>query len=59
FLVNDPEFDQIFGRINEHEIAYSADPFNREVGQINHRKGGRGFYFRDANSHIYEVMTRA
>ncbi|MGH9344733.1 MAG: VOC family protein [Terriglobia bacterium] len=59
FLVNDQRFDEIFGRIKEHAISYAADPFHREVGQINHRKGGRGFYFRDTNSHIYEVMTRA
>jgi catechol 2,3-dioxygenase-like lactoylglutathione lyase family enzyme len=59
FLVGDAEFDQIFARIKEHAISYAADPFHRNVGQINNRKGGRGFYFRDPNDHIYEVMTRA
>jgi hypothetical protein len=29
------------------------------VGRINHRNGGRGFYFRDPDGHILEVLTHA
>jgi len=25
--------------------------------QINHRGGGRGFYFKDPNGHLLEVLT--
>jgi catechol 2,3-dioxygenase-like lactoylglutathione lyase family enzyme len=25
--------------------------------EINHRHGGRGFYFRDPNGHLLEVLT--
>jgi catechol 2,3-dioxygenase-like lactoylglutathione lyase family enzyme len=25
--------------------------------KINHRRGGRGFYFRDPNGHVLEVLT--
>jgi len=25
--------------------------------EINHRNGGRGFYFRDPNGHLLEVLT--
>jgi catechol 2,3-dioxygenase-like lactoylglutathione lyase family enzyme len=57
FRVNDQEFDAIFARVREAGLAYSADPFHRNTGQINHRNGGRGFYFFDANGHNLEVMT--
>lgn len=58
FLIGEPEFDQIFARINERGIAYWADPGKTQPGQINHGDGGRGFYFDDPSGHLLEVLTR-
>lgn len=58
FHVSDAEFDAIFDRIKAANIAYSADPFRREMGQINHWNGGRGVYFPDPDGHLLELLTR-
>ncbi|MFJ2032426.1 VOC family protein [Streptosporangium sp. NPDC087985] len=58
FLVSEEEFDAIFGRIQQSGITYYADPFHQEVGQINHRDGGRGLYFEDPDRHNLEILTR-
>ncbi len=58
FRVSDEEFDAIFARVKAAGLSYSADPFHREVGKINHRNGGRGFYFLDPNGHNLELLTR-
>jgi len=58
FLVDDGEFDSIFGRIKEEGLAYGAEPFSPTDGQINHRRGGRGVYFADPEGHLLELMTR-
>ena len=57
FHISDGEFDEIFARVQQAGLAYSSDPHHRHVGEINHRKGGRGFYFYDPNSHNLEVLT--
>ncbi len=59
FLITEPEFDQIFGRIRQHSLAYWADPMQQRRGEINRRDGGRGVYFEDPNGHLLEVLTRA
>ncbi len=58
FHVGDGEFDAIFARVKAADIPYSADPFARQPGQINHWNGGRGFYFRDPDGHLLELLTR-
>ncbi len=58
FHVSDAEFDAIFARVKADDIAYSSDPFRREMGQINHWNGGRGFYFQDPDGHLLELLTR-
>lgn len=58
FLVGEDEFDAIFARIRAAGITYYADPHHRQPRRINHRDGGRGFYFADPNGHNLEVMTR-
>jgi catechol 2,3-dioxygenase-like lactoylglutathione lyase family enzyme len=58
FLVNENEFDRIFGRIRERRLTYWADPFRREGDRINEWDGGRGVYFDDPNGHLLEVITR-
>jgi catechol 2,3-dioxygenase-like lactoylglutathione lyase family enzyme len=58
FLVSEPDFDAIFGRIRALDLPYWADPFHKEPGEINTRDGGRGVYFNDPNGHILELLTR-
>jgi len=58
FLISEPEFDEIFGRIKERELDDWADPFQQLPGEINHNDGGRGVYFPDPNGHLLEVITR-
>lgn len=59
FHVSDEEFDTIFARVKEAGLEYSSDPMHQNKGQINHRQGGRGFYFLDPNGHNLELLTRA
>jgi catechol 2,3-dioxygenase-like lactoylglutathione lyase family enzyme len=58
FLVNEDEFDAIFGRIRERGMPYWADPGHRRAGEINHNDGGRGVYFDDPDGHVLEIITR-
>ena len=58
FLVSESEFDGIFDRVRERSLPYWADPAQSQAGEINHRDGGRGFYFEDPNGHFLEVITR-
>lgn len=58
FLVTEPEFDEIFQRLEARGIAYWADPFQRQPNAINHWDDGRGVYFEDPNGHLLEVITR-
>ena len=58
FLVDEPEFDAIFGRIKERKLPYWADPAQNRRGEINRHDGGRGCYFEDPNGHLLEIITR-
>lgn len=58
FKVSDAEFDEIFGRIQEEGVVYGSGPRSQDDMEINHRRGGRGLYFRDPNGHSLEIMTR-
>jgi catechol 2,3-dioxygenase-like lactoylglutathione lyase family enzyme len=57
FLVSDAEFDHGLARVLDggHEIW--ADPWLHQPGEINHLYGGRGFYFRDPDGHLLELIT--
>jgi catechol 2,3-dioxygenase-like lactoylglutathione lyase family enzyme len=57
FKVSDPEFDAIFERVSGEGLAYGSGPRCPDDMAINHRKGGRGFYFKDPNGHLLEVLT--
>jgi catechol 2,3-dioxygenase-like lactoylglutathione lyase family enzyme len=59
FHISDQEFDAIFTRVQAEGIAYGSDPWSLDNGKINTRRGGRGFYFRDPNGHVLEVLTRS
>lgn len=58
FLVSDEEFDAIYGKISERGLEHWADPKAQRPGEINHRDGGRGVYFRDPAGHHMEILTR-
>ncbi len=57
FLVTDPEFDEILGRVQGKKIVYGSGPFDHTDMEINHHFEGRGFYFEDPNGHLLEVIT--
>jgi catechol 2,3-dioxygenase-like lactoylglutathione lyase family enzyme len=57
FLASDQEFDEILGRVKAEKVAFGSGPQSTEDGEINHLHTGRGFYFKDANGHSWEVIT--
>jgi catechol 2,3-dioxygenase-like lactoylglutathione lyase family enzyme len=58
FLIDEADFDAVFGRIKSKGLDYWADPARRRPGEINHNDGGRGVYFPDPDGHFLEVITR-
>ena len=58
FLIDEREFDEIYGRIQARGLSHWADPFRQKAGEINHHFGGRGVYFADPDDHLMEVITR-
>ena len=58
FLVDEEDFDPVFGRIRVRAREYWADPFKKHPGEINHHAGGRGVYFEDPDGHLLEILTR-
>jgi catechol 2,3-dioxygenase-like lactoylglutathione lyase family enzyme len=58
FKVGDAEFDAIFQRVKDEQLTYGSGPFSSDNMAINHRNGGRGFYFKDPNGHLLEVLTK-
>lgn len=58
FLISEPEFDEIFGRIRDQGITYWADPGKQKPNEINRHDGGRGLYFDDPDGHFLEIITR-
>ena len=58
FKVGEREFDEIFERVRTKHVAYGSGPGALDDMTINHRRGGRGFYFRDPqDGHVWEVLT--
>lgn len=57
FHVSEDEFDAIYGRIQDEGIVYGSLPGSQDDMQINHRRGGRGLYWKDANGHSWEILT--
>lgn len=58
FLVTEPEFDEIFGRIRDRDLTYWADPFRKHPGEFNTEDGGRGVYWEEPSGHLLEIITR-
>jgi catechol 2,3-dioxygenase-like lactoylglutathione lyase family enzyme len=58
FLVDEREFDDIYGRIQTRGLPHWADPRGTRPNEINHNDGGRGVYFQDPSGHYLEIITR-
>jgi catechol 2,3-dioxygenase-like lactoylglutathione lyase family enzyme len=58
FLVAENEFDEIFGRIQDRELSYWADPGKSKPGEVNTNDGGRGVYWEEPSGHLLEIITR-
>ncbi len=58
FHVADEAFDAILARVRQAGIAYGSAPGQPDNGQLNSWNGGRGFYFRDLDGHLLELLTR-
>jgi catechol 2,3-dioxygenase-like lactoylglutathione lyase family enzyme len=43
--------------VKDEGIPYGSGPRDLDDMEINHKHMGRGFYFRDPNGHILEVIT--
>jgi catechol 2,3-dioxygenase-like lactoylglutathione lyase family enzyme len=59
FLVGEAEFDAALARIERAGIKFYASFDDSGPGEINHRYGGRGVYFRDPDGHLFELITRS
>ncbi len=57
FKIDEATFDAVYERVKEKRIVYGSRPGATDDMKINHRRGGRGFYFRDPNGHMMEVLT--
>lgn len=58
FHVSDQEFDEILQRVKDKGLVYGSDPWHLDDRGLNDWQGGRGFYFRDPDGHLLELMTR-
>ena len=54
---DDTAFDAIFKRVNDAGLAYGSGPEHPDNGKLNNWGGGRGFYFKDPDGHLLELMT--
>ena len=57
--MSEAEFDTIYARIRDRGLPHWADPRGEHPGEVNHRDGGRGVYFRDPSGHHLEILTRS
>jgi catechol 2,3-dioxygenase-like lactoylglutathione lyase family enzyme len=58
FLVGEAAFDAALSRAKRAGVAFHAHYDGSGPGEINRLYGGRGFYFSDANGHLFELITR-
>src|SRR5260370_8625884 len=57
FHVSDAEFDAILQRVKDAGLAFGSGPRSLEDGKLNAWNGGRGFYYKDHDGHVIELMT--
>ncbi|MFD9893990.1 VOC family protein [Amycolatopsis sp. NPDC059027] len=58
FLVTEPDFDEIYARIQARGLDHWADPRGERPGEYNTNHGGRGVYFADPSGHYLEAITQ-
>ena len=57
FHVSGTEFDAILQRVKDAGLAFGSGPRSLEDGKLNDWNGGRGFYYKDRDGHVIELMT--
>jgi catechol 2,3-dioxygenase-like lactoylglutathione lyase family enzyme len=57
FYVNDAEFDAVLQRVLASGLPFGSAPWSIDDGELNDWNGGRGFYFKDPDGYILELMT--
>jgi catechol 2,3-dioxygenase-like lactoylglutathione lyase family enzyme len=57
FHVSDSEFDAILQRVKDAGLTFGSGPRSLEDGKLNDWSGGRGFYYKDRDGHVIELMT--
>ena len=57
FHVSDTEFDTILQRVKDAGLTFGSGPRSLEDGKLNDWNGGRGFYYKDHDGHVIELMT--
>jgi catechol 2,3-dioxygenase-like lactoylglutathione lyase family enzyme len=57
FHVSDAEFDAILQRVKDAGLAFGSGPRSLEDGKLNGWNGGRGFYYKDHDGHVVELMS--
>jgi catechol 2,3-dioxygenase-like lactoylglutathione lyase family enzyme len=57
FHVGDAEFDAILQRVRGAGLPFGSAPWSPDDGKLNDWNGGRGFYFKDRDGHLLELMT--
>jgi catechol 2,3-dioxygenase-like lactoylglutathione lyase family enzyme len=59
FHVSDAEFDAILQRVKDAGLIFGSGSRSLEDGKLNAWNGGRGFYYKDHDGHVIELMTKA
>jgi catechol 2,3-dioxygenase-like lactoylglutathione lyase family enzyme len=57
FHVSDAEFDAVLKRVKAAGLPFGSAPWSLADGKLNDWNGGRGFYFKDPDGHLLELMT--
>ncbi len=57
FHVDDAEFDAVLQRVQAAGLPFGSTPWSLEDRRLNDWNGGRGFYFKDPDGHVLELMT--
>ena len=57
FHVSDAEFNAVLQRVKADGLPFGSAPWSLEDAKLNDWNGGRGFYFKDPDGHVLELMT--
>ena len=57
FKVDDSTFDAVLERVKAAGVKFGSLPGAQDNMELNNRRGGRGFYFKDPNGHSLELLT--